>query len=185
MRQEFEDFEPRVRKLLGAVQSTLNWRLMDRKPLDKWTHDSGRVTLLGDACHPMLPYKAQGAAMTIEDGAVLGNLLSRISHISQLGPLLKAYQDLRLPRTAKMQASSRLNQHIFHLPDGPEQRKRDENLKKAMALQLSGNSPTENQNQSAEKAGNDITFRYDADSEVDKWWAAHGEELEALARTKL
>ena len=44
----------RVRKLLGFVQSTLKWRLMDRKPLDKWTHESGRVTLLGDACHPML-----------------------------------------------------------------------------------------------------------------------------------
>ena len=44
----------RVRKLLGFVQSTLKWRLMDREPLGEWTHDSGRVTLLGDACHPML-----------------------------------------------------------------------------------------------------------------------------------
>ena len=193
----------RVRKLLGFVQSTLNWRLMDRKPLDKWTHDSGRVTLLGDACHPMLvrwipydsllniivdicpkPYKAQGAAMTLEDGAVLGNLLSRISHISQLGPLLKVYQDLRLPRTAEMQASSRLNQHIYHLQDGPEQRKRDEDMKKAMTLQLSGKSSIWNQNQSAGGVGNDVIFGYDADLEVDKWWAAHGEELEALSRVK-
>jgi len=177
---------------------------MDRKPLDKWNHDSGRVTLLGDACHPMLvrcilydsllsitvdirskPYKAQGAAMTIEDGAVLGNLLSRISHISQLGPLLKAYQDLRLPRTARVQASTRLLQHVFHLPDGPEQRKRDENLKKAMALELSGKSSTGNQNQSPDKAESDVIFGYDADVEVDKWWAAHGEELEASTRVKL
>lgn len=44
----------RVRKLLGFVKSTLKWRLMDRKPLDKWIHDSGRIVLLGDACHPML-----------------------------------------------------------------------------------------------------------------------------------
>jgi len=44
----------RVRKLLGFVQSTLKWRLMDRRPLNKWIHDSGRVILLGDACHPML-----------------------------------------------------------------------------------------------------------------------------------
>ena len=44
----------RVRKLLGFVGSTLKWRLMDRKPLDKWIHDSGRIVLLGDACHPML-----------------------------------------------------------------------------------------------------------------------------------
>ena len=123
--------------------------------------------------------------MTIEDGAVLGNLFSRISHISQLGPLLKAYQDLRLPRTAGVQASTRILQHVFHLPDGPEQRKRDENLKKAMALELSGKLSTGNQNQSADKVESDIIFKYDADLEVDKWWAAHGEELEALARAKL
>ena len=199
----------RVQKLLGFVQSTLKLRLMDRKSLGKWNHDSGRVTLLGDACHPMLvrcitydsllgisvdirskPYKGQGASMAIEDGAVLGNLLSRISHISQLGPLLKAYQDLRLPRTTEMQESSRLSGRIFHLPDGPEQRKRDENMKKAMALQLSGNSElgresAGNPNQSADKAKNDILYRYDADFEVDKWWATHGGELEALAKVKL
>jgi len=189
----------RVQKLLGSVQSTLKLRLMDRKSLEKWNHDSGRVTLLGDACHPMLvgcitydsllgitvdirskPYKGQGASMAIEDGAVLGNLLSRISHISQLGPLLKAYQDLRLPRTTEMQESSRLSGRIFHLPDGPEQRKRDQNMKKAMTLQLSGNSE-----ELRRESENDILYRYDADFEVDKWWTTHGEELEALARVKL
>jgi len=199
----------RVRKLLGFVRSTLKWRLMDRKPLDKWIHDSGRIVLLGDACHPMLvryiansllgittdirskPYRAQGAAMAIEDGAVLGNLLSRISHISQLRPLLKAYQDLRLPRTAAAQESSRLNQHIFHLPDGPEQRERDENMRRAMALELSGNSgelrseSAGNKNQWADKTKSDILFGYDADAEADKWWAAHGRKLEVFVRSKL
>jgi len=193
MRRDFDDFEPRARKLLGFVQSTLKWRLMDRKPLDKWIHDSGRVILLGDACHPMLPYRAQGAAMAIEDGAVLGNLLSRISHISQLRPLLQAYQDLRLPRTAAVQESSRLNQHIFHLPDGPEQRKRDESMRRAMALELSGNAEalrsesSGNQNQWADKTKSEILFGYDADAEVEEWWAAHGRELESLVpiRSKL
>ena len=201
----------RVRKMLGFVQSTLKWRLMDRKPLNKWVHDSGRVILLGDACHPMLvrhpvhlllditveilskPYRAQGAAMAIEDGAVLGNLLSRISHVSQLRPLLKAYQDLRLPRTAAVQESSRLNQHIFHLPDGPEQRQRDESMRRAMLLELSGNlkalqqESVGNQNQWADKTKNDILFGYDADAEVDKWWATHGRklELDVFVRSKL
>jgi len=129
--------------------------------------------------------------MAIEDGAVLGNLLSRISHVSQLGPLLKAYQDLRLPRTAMMQESSRLNQHIFHLPDGPEQKERDENMRKAMALELAGNSAVlrresdGNQNQWADKKKSDELFGYDADAEVDKWWAAHGRELGVRLRSKL
>lgn len=191
MRRDFGDFEPRVRKILQFVQSTLKWRLMDRKPLNKWIHDSGRVVLLGDSCHPMLPYRAQGAAMAIEDAAVLGNLLSRISHISQLGPLLRAYQDLRLPRTAAVQESSRLNQHIFHLPDGPEQRERDESMRAAMALELAGKTAelrrlsVGNKNQWADKTKSDILFGYDADAEVDRWWASHGRQLQVVLRSKL
>lgn len=128
--------------------------------------------------------------MAIEDAAVLGNLLSRISHISQLRPLLKAYEDLRLPRTATVQESSRLNQRIFHLPDGPEQRERDDNMRKAMALELSGKKAelqresVGNQNQWADKTKSDILFGYDADAEVDRWWASHAREL-APARSKL
>jgi salicylate hydroxylase len=139
------------------------------------------------------PYRAQGAAMAIEDGAVLGNLLSRISHMSQLGPLLQAYQDLRLPRTAAVQESSRLNQRIFHLPDGPEQRDRDESMRRAMALELSGDvevlrrESVGNQNQWADRTKSDILFGYDADAEVEKWWATHRRELELLVpiRSKL
>ena len=129
--------------------------------------------------------------MAVEDAAVLGNLLSRISHISQLGALLKAYQGLRLPRTAMIQESSRLNQHIFHLPDGPEQRERDENMRKAMALELAEKT-TElqresagNHNQWADKTKSNVLFGYDADAEVDKWWASHGKELGARVRSKL
>lgn len=139
------------------------------------------------------PYRAQGAAMAVEDAAVLGNLLSRISHISQLGPLLKAYEDLRLPRTSMVQESSRLNQHIFHLPDGPEQRERDENMRKAMALELAGKTAelqresVGNQNQWADKTKSDVLFGYDADAEAEKWWASHRRELElgVVLRSKL
>jgi len=188
MRRDFEDFEPRVRKLLGLVQSPLKFRLLDRGPLDKWIHDFGPVTLLGDACHPMLPYRAQGAAMAIEDAAVLGSLLSRISRRSQLRHLLQAYQDLRLDRTAMAQQASRRFRHIFHLPDGPEQRERDDNLRRTMELEASRNSkvsPDSSQNRRADADANDLFFRYDADAEADKWWADHGRELEieAVARS--
>jgi salicylate hydroxylase len=132
------------------------------------------------------PYKAQGAAMAIEDAAVLGNLLSRISNISQLRTLLEAYQELRLPRTATAQESSKAAKSFFHPPDGPEQRGRDEGLKKAMAVELAL-SEAESQRKSAGKPApelkkpNDVVaFDYDADAEVDKWWASHGRKLEVL-----
>ena len=129
--------------------------------------------------------------MAIEDAAVLANLLSRISHHSQLKPLLKAFQDLRLRRTVTAQDTSRLVRRILILPDGPEQIERDETLRKAMDLVLSVDSETfgleseRNQYLQNEKEKCDILFGYDADAEVDKWWAAHGREMEVFARSKL
>ncbi|KLO16029.1 FAD/NAD-binding domain-containing protein [Schizopora paradoxa] len=136
MRADFEGWEPRITKLLSMVPSTLKWKLMDRQPLTTWLHHEGRVVLLGDSCHPMLPYRAQGAAMAVEDAAVLGNLLSRLSHPAELTPLLRGYEVLRYHRTAETQKSSRLNQHIFHLPDGPAQQERDDSMRRAMETEL-------------------------------------------------
>jgi len=181
MRAEFSDFEPRVQKLLAMVPSTLKWKLMDRDPLDTWVHPAGRIVLLGDSCHPMLPYRAQGAAMAVEDAVVLGNLLSRLEHLSQLKPILQGYQDLRLPRTAETQMSSRLNQKIFHLPDGPEQAARDASMRAAM---LDPDLPFEgNQNQWADQKKNIEQFGYDAEAAAEDWWGEVGEQqIGPLAR---
>ncbi|KZT03048.1 FAD/NAD(P)-binding domain-containing protein [Laetiporus sulphureus 93-53] len=187
MRADFADFEPRIQKMLKLVKSTLKWRLMDRQPLETWIHPVGRVALLGDACHPMLPYRAQGAAMAIEDAAVLGNLLSHISSMSQVKPLLYAYESLRLSRTAETQASSRLNQKIFHLPDGPEQQERDLHMRAAMeaefamldreraGLPVQEDTMEGNPNQWADRKKSEIQFGYDADAEAERWWREVGE----------
>lgn len=129
--------------------------------------------------------------MAIEDGTVLASLLSRISLLSQLKPLLKAYQDLRLDRTSVAQESSRLNRNTYNLPDGPEQRERDESMRRAMALELSGGlevfqrDSVADLSNSAEGKNSDAMFAYDADAEVDKWWEAHGNKLEVPVRSKL
>ncbi|KAI0759543.1 FAD/NAD-P-binding domain-containing protein [Trametes elegans] len=184
MRADFADFEPRIRKMLSFVNSTLKWRLMDRQPLKKWIHPSHKVILLGDACHPMLPYRAQGAAMAIEDAAVLGNLLSRLREPAQLRPLLQAYEGLRLPRTAETQRQSRLNQTIFHLPDGPEQEARDAGMRQAMEAELrmvrEGAAPGADAlegspNQWADRKKNEAQFAYDADAAAERWWRESGE----------
>ncbi|OJT05234.1 3-hydroxybenzoate 6-hydroxylase 1 [Trametes pubescens] len=190
MRADFADFEPRVRKLLSFVDSTLKWRLMDRQPLKTWIHPSSKVVLLGDACHPMLPYRAQGAAMAIEDAAVLGNLLSRLTDPAQLKTLIQAYEDLRLPRTAETQRQSRLNQKIFHLPDGPEQEKRDAGMRQAMEAELrkmqggANGAPEDalegSPNQWADPKKNAAQFAYDADAVVERWWRTMGERSVGL-----
>lgn len=117
--------------------------------------------------------------MAIEDSAVLANLLSRISHHSQLKPLLEAYQHLRLHRTTVAQEASRLNQPTLTLPDGPEQRARDEGWRKGMApARPADPRASESDRFQQEKKERKALFGYDADAEVDKWWAAHGRELE-------
>ena len=72
---EYDGWHPQVRTILGSVDETFVWALFDRAPLERWS--VGRVTLLGDACHPMLPFMAQGAAQAVEDGATLTACLLR------------------------------------------------------------------------------------------------------------
>jgi len=115
----YDGWHPQVRAILDRGDETFVWALFDRAPLERWS--SGRVTLLGDACHPMLPFMAQGSAQAIEDGATLAACLAEAS-----GPeALLRYETLRLPRASRVQAMSAANKTRFHLTDGPEQEARD------------------------------------------------------------
>jgi 2-polyprenyl-6-methoxyphenol hydroxylase-like FAD-dependent oxidoreductase len=116
----FEGWHPQVRTILGSVDETFIWALFDRPPLARWS--VGRVTLLGDACHPMVPFMAQGAAQALEDGAALAACLAEVPDVNEA---LRLYESVRLPRASRIQALSTLNKTRFHLPDGPEQRARD------------------------------------------------------------
>jgi salicylate hydroxylase len=118
----YEGWHPTVRGLIDAFPETFIWALHDRAPLPAWTH--GRIALLGDACHPMLPMMAQGAAQAIEDGAALASLLETMP--DDVPSALRRYEEVRKPRATRLQEASAANRTRFHLPDGPEQRKRDE-----------------------------------------------------------
>lgn len=118
----YAGWHPQIHDILGAVDETFKWALFDRTPLSSWS--IGRVTLLGDACHPMLPYMAQGAAQSIEDGATLAVCLTGIAP-SEVEQALVAYETWRKPRTAAIQLAARGNSTTFHLADGIEQQKRD------------------------------------------------------------
>ena len=93
----------------------------------------------------------------------------------------------RLPRATATQESSRLNQEIFHLPDGPDQRARDDAMRAAMAAELSGKRIADgNPNQLADRTKNNIQFDYDAYGEVEQWWASGGrEQMEALGGVEM
>ncbi|HTW87699.1 MAG TPA: FAD-dependent monooxygenase [Candidatus Binataceae bacterium] len=121
----FADFHPRVREIIGSVDSINRWAMYDRDALARWTE--GRVTLIGDAAHAMLPYMAQGAVQSIEDAVILARCLERADTAGVNAALLR-YEAIRKPRATRCQEGSRSNRTFFHMPDGDGQRDRDANL---------------------------------------------------------
>jgi salicylate hydroxylase len=120
----FAGWHPQLRGILECVEETFTWGLFDRLPLQRWS--AGRVTLLGDACHAMLPFMAQGAAQSIEDGAALAACL--LADRDNIAAALRRYEKERLPRATRVQALAAGNKTRLHLPDGPEQLARDAEL---------------------------------------------------------
>ncbi|KAF3274273.1 hypothetical protein TWF970_008024 [Orbilia oligospora] len=121
-----------VKQLLSYVPDDgeiMEWTLNSHAPLKSW-HE-GRFVLIGDACHPMLPYVAQGAANAIEDAGVLTVALSLIQSADKIEDALKVYETIRKERGEAIQASARDTQRILHLKDGKEQEERDRRIRES------------------------------------------------------
>ena len=112
LQADFAGWHDTIQQLLDQTDdgTLFKWGLFDRAPMRTWGID--RVSLLGDACHPTLPFMAQGAAMAIEDAAVLANCFSNGADVVAA---LRRYEDLRKARTAGVQRGSRRNATVFHL----------------------------------------------------------------------
>lgn len=109
---EFRGWHDDVHTLIRALDVPYKWALMVRDPMPRWS--VGRATLLGDACHPTLPFLAQGAAMAIEDGYILARALAE--HGRDPVDALRRYEDARRDRTARMVLGSAANAQRFHNP---------------------------------------------------------------------
>jgi len=107
---DFGGWAQPIPDIIAAAETCFVWALFDRDPLPRWS-DGGQVTLMGDACHAMPPFQAQGAAMAIEDAVILAKCLSAhgVSEAS-----LARYEALRKPRTSRVLASARSNMGVFH-----------------------------------------------------------------------
>ncbi len=106
LRHAYRDFHPTVRAVLDAAPSAHKWALVVRDPLPHWTQ--GNIALLGDACHPMTPYMAQGAGTSVEDAAILSRCLDGVDRDGVAEALLR-YEATRKPRTSVIQTLSRAN----------------------------------------------------------------------------
>ncbi len=113
LRRAFAGWEGPAGALLAAVDRCFLWGLHDHAPLPRWT--DGRVALLGDACHPMLPFLAQGATMALEDAFTLADCLDLAADpATGLG----AYEDARIARATRVQRAAARSGRLYHLGPG-------------------------------------------------------------------
>lgn len=110
LRDSYADFHPDARALLDACDEVLKTALYERDPLPFWTQD--QMVLLGDACHPMMPFMAQGAGQAIEDAVVLARALNEVQSLDQVNAALLGYQQARMERASQIQIGSRGNQWL-------------------------------------------------------------------------
>lgn len=130
----FADWHPTITSLISQSDRYLKWGLFDRDPLPQWS--KGRVTLMGDACHPMLPYLAQGACMALEDGYAVADALSK--HGRDVAGALGSYEQARRGRTARVQMLARARSIENHLRDETSMRARDERFARIRAEAAGG-----------------------------------------------
>lgn len=125
-RDMVQGFSPVVRKVWDRVTETVKWTLAEVQGVTSYVGDSGKVVLLGDAAHAMVPHGGQGAAMALEDAAALSVFVKHARSPAMLPGLMHAWQDFRMSRVEHMRRVSYGNQSWMSLPDGPEQTERDD-----------------------------------------------------------
>lgn len=125
--QEFAGWDPVVQAIISGVDTTFRWGLYDREPLAKWSN--GRLTLLGDAAHPMLPHMGQGANQSIEDAVALATVLEGVDQADIPQALLR-YEALRRERATQVQRNSRDGGLVYDSGDTPD---RDERLRSTVS----------------------------------------------------
>ena len=114
IRSAFEGFHPEVQALIDACPAATKWAFYERKPLPLWS--SGRIVLLGDACHPMKPHMGQGAAMAIEDAAMLSRCFDELPG-GDFQEVFALYAANRMQRTERVQSESRENTWLKYEQD--------------------------------------------------------------------
>jgi salicylate hydroxylase/6-hydroxynicotinate 3-monooxygenase len=114
LRKAYEGFHHDVCAVLEACEDCHKWAILERDPLPRWS--DGRVVLLGDACHPMTPYMASGAAMALEDAVVLARCFDELAD-ADIERVFDAYAATRKPRTSLVQAGSSANTWMRNATD--------------------------------------------------------------------
>lgn len=167
------------------IDRTMKWPLMTGDTFGRWISRSGKLVMLGDAAHAMLPYMSQGmllfhhictksahtctgAAMAVEDGAAFAESLDHAKSLEDVDKALEIFEAVRMKRTSQMQEASHLNGKIWHFPDGVEQEARDA----AMRPEVEGRHFIQSPNQWSDPVTQSWAYGYDAVAAIREAWEA-------------
>ncbi|KAB5576330.1 putative salicylate hydroxylase, partial [Coniochaeta sp. 2T2.1] len=180
MASHFKDWDPILSEIISCLKSPLKWKLLHFESLDRWS--KGTIALLGDASHPTLPYQGQGAAMAVEDGAILGRLLDKLQDAGLpsdqaeknacLSDLFRLYEKIRKRRTEVNVAGAVQTRHYYHLADGVEQQKRDAELAGLAATKWQGGCSFNWGDAEYQKSLLGFDVLVDTERKFDVWWEA-------------
>ncbi|KAJ6779724.1 hypothetical protein PWT90_02067 [Aphanocladium album] len=135
LRALFADFNPITRACLAQIERAEKWQIAVGPKLDAWRSEHGRVVLLGDAAHAMIPHAAQGLSQGIEDGISLARMLRGVGGGEKsVGAVTEAWERMRKPRAELFVQRSMNNATLRSLPDGPAQEARDAQIAKSAGL---------------------------------------------------
>ncbi|KXJ85344.1 hypothetical protein Micbo1qcDRAFT_223413 [Microdochium bolleyi] len=168
MRQQFAEWDPQLVKIINMITKTMKWPLASMRPTKNWLSTSGKLVMMGDAVHAMVPYMSQGAAMAVEDAAALAIavqhavITSNSSPSSGLPGALRAFERERSLRGCQMQQASLVNGKLWHLPDGTAQEARDA----ATRAEVEGVPFRVSANQWSDPTTQKWTYGYDAEAEM-------------------
>ncbi|KIW26457.1 uncharacterized protein PV07_09550 [Cladophialophora immunda] len=165
LQARFSDWDPIVRQLIDLVPEPLKWQLAEIEEQPTWVSKSGKVVVIGDASHAMVPHLAQGAAMALEDAAALAECVGRATDQTDLPVLMDHFQDMRRERCYRIQREAWALGDMWHLPDGPDQERRDQHMRQAGHEKWSV-SKSENPNRWDDSKFQPFLFGYDAFQEA-------------------
>ncbi|TQS33972.1 hypothetical protein Golomagni_05665 [Golovinomyces magnicellulatus] len=170
LRREYEDFDPRIKRIVDMIPDTSRWPLMVTGPMKSWSSPRKNVVLMGDAAHSMVNHMAQGAATSMEDGAFLAKCLGAVvAGWIRVDEAIRIYEQERMPKAYAKQQVSFLNGVIWQLPDGPQHLARD----KAMEPELSGKYFVRSSNLYGDPQTVLEVYGYDAESHADMALASY------------
>jgi salicylate hydroxylase len=156
----------RLRRLLDLVTETVEWPIHAVDLPENWSSESGKLVLLGDAAHAMVPYMALGAAMAVEDAAALAAALKHLTTRDELAKVISKWAAVRKPRVTQIHQASYSHGLILHLADGPVQEARDE----ALRGELTETPIEESPNQWSDPTLTEWVYSYRPEVDINESW---------------